>query len=508
MPSDSQDYLNALAAGHKLQEYVIQSVLGMGGFGITYLAHDGNLNMRVAIKEYLPASLAVRMGDSTVHPKSVAEAETYRWGLNRFMLEAQTLARFRHPNIVRVMRFFEGNGTAYMVMEYEDGQNLAAYLQARPAAKAEPALLQLLMPLLDGLKHVHAQNFMHRDIKPTNIFIRWDGTPVLLDFGSARLAVGGKAQHLTTVYTPGYAPFEQYFSDGKQGPWTDIYALGAILYGCVTGAKPVDAAARVKKDTMVPAVTAGAGRFSAAFLRAIDAALTINEEQRPQSVQVWQSMLPGAPALQAVTHSHAPVTAATTAKPTVGNAITDKTTQMDRPVTQTMPQKPQHGKGNRRIWLVAVSLLVLAVALGLGLRHRSKLAAEQTAAHVPTALPAAGGVPIAAAPVADSPTANATTVSASAPSTATEGAGAQPVSPASDDDAKKIAQRFAKADTNGDGYLSRDEAKKGFPFLAMHFDRFDTDGDGRWSLAEVTAAHSNKQKLILENRAQAAGKRR
>src|ERR1035437_3066717 len=133
-------------------------------------------------------------------------------------------------------------------------------------------LLKLLLPLLDGLKRVHAQNFMHRDIKPSNVFVRQDGTPVLLDFGSARLAVGSKAQHLTTVYTPGYAPFEQYFSDGKQGPWTDIYAMGAILYWCVTGAKPVDAASRVKKDTMVSASTTGTGRFSASFLHAMNEA--------------------------------------------------------------------------------------------------------------------------------------------------------------------------------------------------------------------------------------------
>ncbi len=491
MPGDSQDYLNALAAGHKLQEYVVQSVLGMGGFGITYLAHDSNLNMRVAIKEYLPASLAVRIGDSTVHPKSVAEAETYRWGLNRFLLEAQTLARFRHPNIVRVLRFFEGNGTAYMVMEYEDGQNLGAYLQARPLAKDEPTLLQLLLPLLDGLKRVHAQNFLHRDIKPTNIFVRLDGTPVLLDFGSARLAVGGKAQHLTTVYTPGYAPFEQYFSDGKQGPWTDIYALGAILYWCVTGSKPVDAASRVKKDTMVPAVTVGSGRFSAGFLSAIDQALAIDEEQRPQTVEAWQGMLPGAAGWSPQTQAP------------VNNAITDQTTQKPVSITQILPLAPQHGKGRGkgRTWIAAGVVVVLLVAVGLSLRHRNKLAA-QTGVPAPMAAPAAS---TAAPPVE---TTAPTPAPTPAPVEAAQSTAPLSTEPANDSDTKKIAQRFANADTNGDGYLSRDEAKREFPFLAKHFDHFDTDGDGRWSLAEVIAAHSNKQRFILENRAQAAAKRR
>lgn len=283
--------LHALPAGYGLHEYSIDSVLGIGGFGITYLARDTHLDMRVAIKEYLPSSLSVRSADSIVHPKSDADAATYRWGLDRFLKEAQTLARFRHPNIVRVIRYFEANGTAYMVMDYEDGQSLAAYLRGHPKAATEAFLRKLLTPLLDGLKQVHLQGFMHRDIKPTNVFVRVDGSPVLLDFGSARLSVTSRqAQNLTAVYTAGYAPFEQYFSDGKQGPWTDIYSLGAILYWCVTGDRPVDAARRVKSDTLIPAVRAAEGDYSERFLAAIDQALILDEERRPQSIETWEAM--------------------------------------------------------------------------------------------------------------------------------------------------------------------------------------------------------------------------
>jgi surface antigen len=289
----TEEHFNALPTGYKLYEYTIKSVLGHGGFGITYLAYDENLNKDVAIKEYLPAEFAVRQGTETVRPRSSADGDDYEWGLERFMKEAQTLALFRHPSIVPVFRFFRANGTAYMVMEYQEGESLAALMRQHRGEFTEEDLLQLVEPILDGLAEVHKAGYLHRDVKPGNIYIRQDGTPVLLDFGAARAAVGRKSHSLTSIVTPGYAPLEQYFADGNQGPWTDIYALAAILYQAVAGRIPPEAPARVKNDPIASAREAGKGRFSPLFLAAIDRALMVEEEDRPQTTTEWRDMLIG-----------------------------------------------------------------------------------------------------------------------------------------------------------------------------------------------------------------------
>ena len=210
-------YPDALPAQHRLHWYVIERVLGQGGFGITYLARDTNLDQMVAIKEYLPGDVATRRPDGTVRSRTDAQRERYRWGLDRFIREARTLARFDHPHIVRVLSVFELNETAYMVMRFEAGDNLGAQLEQR-GVLPEDELLRILLPVLDGLELVHSAGFIHRDVKPDNIHIRDDGTPVLLDFGSARHALG-KARTLTILIAPGYAPFEQYYSSSEsQGP--------------------------------------------------------------------------------------------------------------------------------------------------------------------------------------------------------------------------------------------------------------------------------------------------
>ena len=278
---------NALPAGYALQEYRIERLLGVGGFGLTYLALDQNLNLRVALKEFLPGDVALRGADQSIVPKSEDSAGTFVWGKQRFLDESRTLASFRHPNIVRVMRFFEANGSAYMVMEFVEGSPLPDWIQARrPLAEAQVAAL--LRPLLEGLEVVHRTGFMHRDIKPANIYMRDDGGPVLLDFGSARQ----KSSDLTAVVTPGYAPFEQYHTQGKQGAWSDLYALGGVLYWIVTGNRPVEAAARIRQDTMPPAVQAGdRSLYRSEFLAAIDWALAPFEDERPQSVAEWRSAL-------------------------------------------------------------------------------------------------------------------------------------------------------------------------------------------------------------------------
>jgi len=289
---------NALPAGHALKEYRIEKVLGVGGFGLTYLALDENLNLKVALKEYLPTDIALRAPDRSIAPRSGEAAETFDWGKRRFLDESRTLASFRHPNIVRVMRFFEAHGTAYMVMEFVEGAPLPDWVSARrPLAEAQVAAV--VAPVLDGLEVVHHSGFMHRDIKPANIYIRnEDSSPVLLDFGAARQ----QSSEITALVTPGYAPFEQYHTQGKQGPWSDIYALGGVLYWMVTGNHPHEAAARIRADTMPPAAQAAdKGRYRPEFLAAIDWALVPDEEQRPQSVPQWREALLGAAAIPPLT---------------------------------------------------------------------------------------------------------------------------------------------------------------------------------------------------------------
>ena len=279
----------ALPQGYALNEYRIESTLGVGGFGLTYLATDSNLNLKVAIKEFLPGEFALRSDDQSVKPKSDTTVDKFKWGLTRFVEESRTLASFRHPNIVRVMRFFEANQTAYMVMEFVAGQALSEWVAARRPLP-EPALLSIARPLLDGLEAIHRAKFLHRDIKPNNIFMREDSSPVLLDFGSAR--VSGTDSEMTAIVTPGYAPFEQYHSHGNQGPWSDLYSFGAVLYWIVTGAKPVESAARVREDFMTSAILAGdRSHYSMELLAAIDWALAPLEEARPQSVAEFRTVL-------------------------------------------------------------------------------------------------------------------------------------------------------------------------------------------------------------------------
>jgi len=290
---------HSLQPGYQLHWYVIREILGQGGFGITYLADDTNLNQRVAIKEYLPTELAVREQDDSVHPVSGEHGEQFKWGLDRFIREAQTLAQFKHHNIVRVLTVFADNNTAYMVMEYEEGRAFHDILKDKKTIP-EGEQLQILMPLLDGLEKIHAMGFIHRDIKPANIYIRTDGSPVLLDFGSARQALGHQTRTLTTMVSPGFAPFEQYVSKSdKQGPWTDIYGLGATLYRASIGRSPANAMDRSEsllhtgQDVLVPAMVVKPEGYSEPFLQAIDHALKFKADDRPQTITEWRQGLAG-----------------------------------------------------------------------------------------------------------------------------------------------------------------------------------------------------------------------
>ncbi len=289
---EEQEYRNALPRGFKLFEYQIDSVLGKpGGFGITYLARDTYLDQLVAIKEYLPTDFAVREDKYTVNIRASTYQESFEWGLKCFIDEARVLAKFNHPSLVRVLRFFKKNGTAYMVMEYQKGNSLTEYLKERRIL-TEEGLLSIVEPLLEGLKEMHKAGFLHRDIKPNNIYIRDDKTPVLLDFGSARFAVGQRSRSVTSIVTPGYAPLEQYDNEiSDQGPWTDIYALGAVMYCTISSEPPPAATRRVMKDPIIAAVNIGKGKYNKNLLESIDWALKLSEEDRPQTVEQWHEKM-------------------------------------------------------------------------------------------------------------------------------------------------------------------------------------------------------------------------
>ena len=287
-----------LPEGATILWYVIQKTIGQGGFGITYLAKDSNLGRFVAIKEYLPVEFASREQANTVQPLTSKFSETFQWGLRGFMKEARTLARFTHPSIVHIHNVFEANKTAYLVMDYEPGEDLNDCLR-RGECRAEHELLDVFLPILDGLKTIHAAGFIHRDITPGNIRIREQGPAVLIDFGSARDALKQRSHSLTRIATPRYAPFEQYSTHIEQGPWTDIYSLGACLYAAVTGSRPVDAMDRSAvilgkgADPQPRVVETVSGQYSPGFLQAIDSALSFAVEDRPKSIEDWEVMLRG-----------------------------------------------------------------------------------------------------------------------------------------------------------------------------------------------------------------------
>ncbi len=281
----------ALPAGFRLFEYRIDGILGQGGFGIAYAATDVNLAARVVIKEYLPEEFAYRTLDNSVQARDDTDQEFYQNGLDSFLVEARTLATFRHPNIVRVARFFEANKTAYMVLEYERGQSLKSYRKKHEHIP-EATIVSLLAPLLEGLGVVHDSGYLHRDIKPDNIYVRdEDGSLVLLDFGAARQTTVERSE-IGMVVTPGYGPLEQYAGGGRQGPWTDIYSLGATLFWLITGRKPLDAPSRLADPDPLPsAESLGKGRYSVEFLRAIDWMLRRHPDDRPQNVAQLRSAL-------------------------------------------------------------------------------------------------------------------------------------------------------------------------------------------------------------------------
>lgn len=285
--------LIALQSGTELVgDYKINRVLGAGGFGITYLADEIALGRPVTIKEYFPSDFAARGASFDAAPRSEQCAGDYKWGLERFIEEAQTLAKFTHPNIVRVYRYFRANNTGYMVLHFEEGQSLKAWLKALGRAPRQKELDAIVGPLLDALEIIHKADFLHRDIAPDNIIIRKDGAPVLIDFGSARGEIAAHSKTVSALVKPGYSPYEQYAETSRQqGPWSDIYALASTLYHAVTGKRPPDAPSRMVKDEMVLARDSAIGSYRQGFLKAIDKALNLAIDSRPQSIAAWRGDL-------------------------------------------------------------------------------------------------------------------------------------------------------------------------------------------------------------------------
>jgi len=285
--------LNCLAIGTRLAEFEIQSVIGEGGFGIVYLAFDHSLQRTVAVKEYMPASLAARGDDHSVSVRSKRHGEAFEAGLRSFINEARLLAQFDHPALVKVYRFWEQNSTAYMAMRYYEGQTFKTLVRNEPSVVSEAWMRRVLKSILEALDALYKTQILHRDISPENIMIQPNGDAVLLDFGAARQIVTGMSQSLTVILKPGFAPVEQYADDEsmRQGAWTDIYSLSAVVYSAIAQKAPPAAVARMLKDPIRPLAEDVHPEFSVPFLAAIDRGLCVRPEERPQTIAEFALLL-------------------------------------------------------------------------------------------------------------------------------------------------------------------------------------------------------------------------
>jgi serine/threonine protein kinase len=374
----------ALPVGTGLGEFVVVRVIGEGGFGIVYEAIDRTLQRHVAVKEFMPAALAARNADGQVSVRSARHRETFDTALRSFVNEARLLAHFDHPALVKVHRFWEANGTAYMVMPLYEGVTLKHVLKDLPERPSEEWLKSILEPLIDALELMHAKQCFHRDIAPDNLLILHDGRPVLLDFGAARRVIGDMTQALTVILKPGFAPVEQYAEvpEMKQGPWTDVYALAALIYYAIGGRAPTPSVARIMNDTLIPAEELGKGRYSVEFLRAIDAALVVHPDRRTQSMtqlrvelgiaalERGRTVLEASPKLS----SAALPSASPSASPT-GSPFASPTASPNAGATAGSNSRPDSSRlpapvSARRVsygWLMIPGLLmILALAGGIG----------------------------------------------------------------------------------------------------------------------------------------------
>ncbi|ACX88209.1 serine/threonine protein kinase [Pectobacterium parmentieri] len=284
---------NALPLGYRFNEFEIKEVIGGGGFGIVYRAWDHQLERDIAIKEFMPASLAVRSDDLNLVLRSERFSKTFYAGLNSFIQEARLLARFNHPNLLHVLRFWVQNDTAYMGTVLYSGTTLSTLRERNPQWVDEAWIRRLLPPLLGAIKTIHEAGYLHRDISLDNIQIQNNGEPVLLDFGSARKTIGNLSDESETMLRPGYAPIEQYSDndESEQGAWTDIYALGAVLHALITGAPPPVSVVRSIEDNYLPLAQRGVSGYSVALLTAVDCALALKPEDRTQSIDAFAKLI-------------------------------------------------------------------------------------------------------------------------------------------------------------------------------------------------------------------------
>jgi len=285
---------NTLPLGMALDRYQIIAILGAGGFGVTYLAKEQSSGLRFAIKEYLPFEFSYRDRDSTVRPRSESDRDDFLWGLTRFKDEAFALVRFEHPAVVKVQRYFEANGTAYIVMPFYPGKPLSFYIKKGIVFKPEEAEY-IFDFIMQGLDSVHKSGMIHRDIKPDNILLLDDGYPVVLDFGAARQRLGERSQKMTRVFTAPYAAYEQYITKGHIGSWTDYYGLSATFYECITGQKPEDgmdrftALHRGEMDPLIPIAMLSKYSHSERFVQMLMHGLNVDHNARPKSYDEWRA---------------------------------------------------------------------------------------------------------------------------------------------------------------------------------------------------------------------------
>jgi serine/threonine protein kinase len=336
----------ALRPGTPLQEFVIDGTVGAGGFSIVYRARDTRLDRLVAVKEYMPAAFAQRGADGVVQARTPRHLQAYQLGLRSYINEGRLLASFDHASLVRVFRFWAENGTAYMVMPLYDGMTFKRWLADLGAPPSEAWLRAFAGEMTHALDTLHAKSIFHRDVAPDNILLQFDRQagpsfleqkprPMLLDFGAARRVIGDATQALTAILKSGYSPAEQYegAESRRQGAWTDVYALSAVLYTAIAGRAPPSAIARIVKDQMVPAATLGAGRYSDGFLAAIDAGLAPRPEQRPQTMTAFRDALAAttrvpaspAPAREPAPPARAPAPVASAAPARAGTGIPRRT---------------------------------------------------------------------------------------------------------------------------------------------------------------------------------------
>jgi hypothetical protein len=363
---------NCLPIGTRLSDFEITGVLGEGGFGIVYLAYDHSLQRTVAIKEYMPSALAMRGGDRGVSLRAERHQDTFKLGLKSFINEARFLAQFDHPSLVKVYRFWEQNRTAYTAMQFYEGRTIKEIVAASPELVDEAWCRKILCQILQALEMLYTMQIVHRDVSPDNIIVQTNGDAVLLDFGSARQIIGDMTKGLTVILKPGYAPVEQYAGDAslEQGPFTDIYALAAVMYFAIAKQPPPSSIARMIKDPVEPLSVQAPPGYGTAFLAAIDKGLAVLSQDRPQTIDEFRQLLGivslGPPPVRAAgaVQRGAPAARAGADSPTTGPA-TAMPVEAAPAAVHMAPAAP--ATAGRKRWQFVAAAIALVVVAGSGL---------------------------------------------------------------------------------------------------------------------------------------------